>query len=121
VDSGGSRSILAWIADQPVRHVRELLPRNLIGISHCLPGASDGSQHLAARSIHQVTEALERLMEEDAAAERLFVAALAISKAHEPAPGFFDCARRLGQFSGDPDGEEARMPHAAELHAVDAN
>ena len=43
-----------------------------------LPGASDRSQDLAARSIHQGTEALERLMEEDAAAERLFVAALAI-------------------------------------------
>ena len=78
VDSGGSRSILAWIADQPVGHVRELLPRNLTGIRHYLTGASDGSQDLAARSIHQVTEALERLMEEDAAAERLFGAALAI-------------------------------------------
>jgi hypothetical protein len=120
VDSGGSRSILAWIADQPVRHVRELLPRNLTGIRHYQPGASDGSQDLAARSIHQVTEALERLMEEDAAAERLFVAA-PFSKARELAPGFFDCARRLGQFSGDPDGEEARTLHAAELHAVDAN
>ena len=78
MDSGGSRSILAWIADQPVGHVRELLPRNLTGIRHYLTGASDGSQDLAARSIHQVTEALERLMEEDAAAERLFGAALAI-------------------------------------------
>jgi hypothetical protein len=58
--------------------VRELLTRNLTGIRHYLPGASDGSQDLAARSIHQGTEALERLMEEDAAAERLFVAALAI-------------------------------------------
>jgi hypothetical protein len=43
------------------------------------------------------------------------------SKAREPAPGFFDCARRLGQFSGDPDGEGARTLHAADLHAVDAN
>jgi hypothetical protein len=78
VDFGGSRSILAWIADQPLRHVRELLPRNLTGIRHDRRGASDGSQDLAARSIDQVTEALERLMEDAAAAERLFVAALAV-------------------------------------------
>ena len=53
-------------------------------------------------SIHQVTEALERLMEEDAAADRPFIAALVISKARGglPAPGFFDCARRLGRFAG---------------------
>ena len=36
---------------------------------------------LPPHSIHQVTEALERLMEEDAAADRPFIAALAISKA----------------------------------------
>jgi hypothetical protein len=71
-------------------------------------------------SIHQVTEALERLMEEDAAAERPFIAALVISKARGglPAPGFFDCARRLGRFAGEPDGEDARTFHAAQLHAV---
>src|SRR3984957_5380916 len=47
------------------------------------------------QSIHQVTEALERLMEEDAAADRPLIAALAISKARGglPAPGFFDCPR----------------------------
>ena len=41
------------------------------------------------RSIHRVTEALERLMEEDAAADRPFIAALDISKARGglPAPG----------------------------------
>jgi hypothetical protein len=71
-------------------------------------------------AIHQVTEALERLMEEDAAADRPFIAALAISKARGglPAPGFFDCARRLGRFAGDPDGQDARTFHTAELHAV---
>ena len=49
---------------------------------------------LPPHSIHQVTEALERLMEEDAAADRPFIAALAISKTRGglPAPGFFDCA-----------------------------
>ena len=56
-------------------------------------------QILPPHSIHQVTEALERLMEEDAAAERPLVAALAISRASGglPAPGFFDCARTLGR------------------------
>ena len=77
-------------------------------------------QILPPHSIHRVTEALERLMEEDAAADRPFIAALAISKARGglPAPGFFDCARRLGRFAGDPDGQDARTFHAAELNAV---
>jgi hypothetical protein len=53
-------------------------------------------QILPPHSIQRVTEALERLMEEDAAADRPFIAALAISTAHGGllAPGFFDCARR---------------------------
>jgi len=77
-------------------------------------------QILPPHSIHRVTEALERLMEEDAAADRPFIAALAISKARGglPAPGFFDCARRLGRFAGDPHGQDARTFHAAELNAV---
>src|SRR5271167_912100 len=60
-------------------------------------------QIVPPHSIQRVTEALERLMEEDAAADRPFIAALAISKARGglPAPGFFDCARRLGRFAGD--------------------
>ena len=71
-------------------------------------------------TIHQVTEALERLMEEDAAAKCPLIAALAVSRARGglPAPGFFDCARRFGRFAGDPDGEDARTFHAAELQAV---
>ena len=75
---------------------------------------------LPPHSIHRVTEALERLMEEDAAANRPFIAALAISKVRGglPAPGFFDCARRLGRFAGDPDGQDAWLFHAAELNAV---
>ena len=75
---------------------------------------------LPPHSIHQVTEALERLMEEDAAADRPFIAALAISKARGglPGPGFFDCARRLGRFAGDRDGQDARTFHATELNAV---
>jgi len=77
-------------------------------------------QVLPPHSIHRVTVALERLMEEDAAADRPFIAALATSKARGglPAPGFFDCARRLGRFAGDPDGLDAWSFHAAELNAV---
>ena len=77
-------------------------------------------QILPPHSIQQVTEALERLMEEDAAADRPFIAALVISKARGglPARGFFDCARRLGRFAGDPDGQDAWSFHAAELDAV---
>jgi hypothetical protein len=81
---------------------------------------AEALQILPPHSIHQVTETLERLMEEDVAAERPLIAALAISKARGdlPAPGFFDSARRLGRFAGDPDGEDVRKFHAAELHAV---
>src|SRR3981081_3394848 len=70
-------------------------------------------------SIHQVTEALERLMEEDAAAKCPWIAALAVSRARGglPAPGFFDCARRLGRFAGDPDGQDAWSFYAAQVHA----
>ena len=71
-------------------------------------------------TIHQVTEALEQLMAEDAAADRPFIAAIAISKARGglPAPGFFDCARRLGRFAGDEAGPEAWAFHAGEFNAA---
>ena len=71
-------------------------------------------------TIHQVTEALEHLMTEDAATDRPFIAAIVISKARGglPAPGFFDCAARLGRFDGDAAGPEARAFHATELNAV---
>lgn len=71
-------------------------------------------------TIHQVTEALEQLMAEDAAADRPFIAAMVISKARGglPAPGFFDCAARLGRFAGDATGLDAWSFHAAELYAT---
>ena len=71
-------------------------------------------------TIHQLTEALEQLMREDAAVDRPFIAALVISSAcgDLPAPGFFDCAARLGRFDGDVTGPEARAFHAAELDAA---
>ena len=71
-------------------------------------------------TIHQITVALERLMEEDAEVGRPFIAALVLSNARGglPAMGFFDCARRLGRFVGDPNGAEARSFHAIELNAA---
>lgn len=53
-------------------------------------------------TIHQVSVALEQLIQEDVAADRPLIAALVISKARGglPAPGFFDCAERLGRFRG---------------------
>lgn len=71
-------------------------------------------------TIHQLTEALEQLMREDAAMDRPFIAALVISRAcgDLPAPGFFDCAAHLGRFDGDATGPEAWAFHAAELNAA---
>jgi hypothetical protein len=71
-------------------------------------------------TIHQVTEALEHLMTEDAATDRPFIAAIVISNARGglPAPGFFDCAARLGHFDGDAAGLEAWAFHAAEFNAM---
>ncbi|WP_296712394.1 hypothetical protein [Rhodoblastus sp.] len=71
-------------------------------------------------TIHQVTVALERLMEEDAVAHRPFIAALAISATLGDLPrrGFFDCSSRLGRFAGDPDGQDARTFHAKEVNAA---
>ena len=70
-------------------------------------------------TIHQVTEALEQLMAEDAATDRPFIAAMVISKWRGglPAPGFFDCAARFGRFAGDATGPEARVFYAGEFNA----
>jgi hypothetical protein len=71
-------------------------------------------------TIHQLTAALEYLMEEDAAAGRPLIAALVISKARGglPAPGFFGCARRVAQYSGTEDGPEAWAFHASAFNAA---
>ena len=71
-------------------------------------------------TIRQVTDTLERLMEEDAAARRPFIAALAVSGTLGDLPrrGFYDCASRLGRFDGDPEGQDARIYHASELDAA---
>jgi len=71
------------------------------------------------RTIHQLTEALEQLMAEDAAADCPFIAAIVVSdwRGGMPAPGFFDCAARLGRFAGDATGVGARAFHAGEFNA----
>ena len=68
-------------------------------------------------TIHQLTVALECLIEEDAAATRPLIAALVISKARGglPAPGFFECAKRVGRFQGDQLGTEASIFFEAEF------
>jgi hypothetical protein len=68
-------------------------------------------------TIRRVADALEQLIDEDAAAGRPLIAALAISKTRSgmPAPGFFLKVASLGLFAGDIDGPEARAFHAREL------
>ena len=71
-------------------------------------------------TIHRITEALERLMEDDVAADRPILSAICISKMRTgiPARGFFLAAEALGVFAGDPTGPEARAFHAFELQRV---
>jgi len=66
--------------------------------------------------IHRLAQALETLMEEDAAAGRPLLAALCTSKARPglPAPGFFIKANMLGLFSGDVESSEALNFHESE-------
>ncbi|AEI92766.1 hypothetical protein [Roseobacter litoralis] len=73
-------------------------------------------------TIQQLTVALEVLIEQDAAQSRPLIAALVISKAREglPAPGFFDCAARVGRFEGDASGPEAATFHEAECATATA-
>ena len=65
-------------------------------------------------TIHRLAQALERLMDEDAAADRPLLAALCTSKARPglPGPGFFLKAQMLGLFSEDLD---ERAFHAGQL------
>ncbi len=82
--------------------------------------AAKGLRLSPPKTIHQITQALEQLMAEDAAADCPFIAAMVISKARGglPAPGFFDCAARLGRFAGDATGPGAGVFHAAQFSAA---
>jgi hypothetical protein len=73
-------------------------------------------------TIHQLTVALECLIEEDATAARPLIAALVISKTRGglPAPGFFECAKRVGLFHGHHSGSKASAYYETEFNrAVD--
>jgi len=71
-------------------------------------------------TIHQVTQALEATMDEDAAAGRPLLAATVVSRtrAGRPAPGFFAKARAVGRYDGPERGEAAAAFHTRELEAV---
>ena len=71
--------------------------------------------------IHRVTEALEQLKAEDAAADCPFIAAMVVSKWRSglPAPGFSDYAARLGRFAGDATGPNARAFLCRRVQRVD--
>ena len=68
-------------------------------------------------TIHRVTEALEQLMEEDIAAGRPLLSAVAVSRVRPgiPGRGFFLKVRRAGLFSGELTGPEAFAFHSGEL------
>ena len=70
--------------------------------------------------IHQLTDALEVLMQEDRVNRAPFIAAMVVSKVHNglPAPGFFSCARSLGRFRGSDTGPETHVYHAGELQSA---
>ncbi len=72
------------------------------------------------QTIHQVAEALEATMAEDAAAGRPFLAATVVSRARSglPAPGFFARARELGRYDGPEQGAGAAAFHEREREAV---
>ncbi|MGP9766566.1 hypothetical protein ACT3UM_12625 [Halomonas sp. AOP13-D3-9] len=61
------------------------------------------------RTIAQVTQALERLMREDAAQQKPFISALVVSRRGDglPAAGFFELAVALGRFPADTAQHEA--------------
>lgn len=72
------------------------------------------------RTIHRLTVALERLMDQDAAAGRPLLAAVVVSRTRGglPAPGFFAHASTLGRYHGPMRGPEAAAFHATELAAA---
>jgi hypothetical protein len=95
----------------------ELLKHARGGVPITYKNLADRLDLAPPSTIHRVAEALEQLMDEDIAAGRPLLAALAVSKVGPgiPARGFFLKAERSGIFSGDPRGPEAFEFHAREL------
>lgn len=75
---------------------------------------------LPAPAMQTLAAALEHLAALDARAERPLRSALVISQSASrlPRPGFFECAARLGRFSGPSDGFAAASWHAGEVARV---
>lgn len=73
----------------------------------------------APHVIQQVAGLLERTMREDAAVGEPFLAAVVVGRARGlPRHGFFEQARALGRFHGEPGGREAAEFHRDEYRAV---
>lgn len=75
---------------------------------------------LPAPAMATLAAALEHLAALDARDGQPLRSALVISQGASrlPRPGFFECAERLGRFSGAPDGQAAAAWHAAEVVRV---
>lgn len=71
-------------------------------------------------AMQTLTAALEHLAALDARADRPLRSALVISQGASrlPRTGFFECAARLGRFSGPADGTAAASWHAGEVARV---
>jgi hypothetical protein len=75
---------------------------------------------LPSPAMQTLAAALEHLAGLDARAERPLRSALVISQSASrlPRTGFFECATRLGRFTGASDGVAAASWHAAEVARV---
>ena len=75
---------------------------------------------LPTPAMQTLTAALEHLAALDARAEQPLRSALVISQGASrlPRTGFFECASRLGRFSGPSDGTAAAAWHASEVVRV---
>ena len=120
IGSPGTRLVGTDLDEFALRLREHLIDAARLGLGITYQQLAHALRLAPPRTIHQVTKALERLIEADAAADRPFIAAIAISKAREglPAPGFFDCARRVGRFQDDDDDPAYRAFHAREFRAA---
>lgn len=75
---------------------------------------------LPTPAMQTLTAALEHLAALDARAEQPLRSSLVISQGASrlPRTGFFECAERLGRFTGPSDGVAAASWHAAEIVRV---